>query len=89
VDSIATDLSASGLRVDSAIDPETVAMIAFAIDRLGPASMKASWIGRPVEINVPDAATAALFRAALDVTGRRRSTDRLITITCPTEGRAA
>ena len=85
MDNIATELSASGPRVNSAIDSDTVAMIAFAIDRLGPASMKASWVGRPIEIDVPDAATAALFRAALDLTGRRRSTDRLITITCAAE----
>jgi hypothetical protein len=88
VESIRTDLAAPAPS-DAAVDPGTVAMIAFAIDRLGPASMKAHWVGRPIEIDVPDAATAALFRAALDITARHRSTDRLITITCSAERCAA
>jgi hypothetical protein len=73
----------------AALDAKTVEMIAFAIDRLGPASVKASWVGLPIEIDVPDAATAAAFRAALDLTRQRRSTDRLITIVCAAEREAA
>jgi hypothetical protein len=82
--SFATDLPPPG-----ALDRKTVEMIAFAIDRLGPASVKACAVGRPIAIDVPDAATAAAFRAALDLTGQRRSTDRLITITCAAERQAA
>jgi hypothetical protein len=84
LESLATEFPPIGT-----LDTKTVEMIAFAIDRLGPASVKASWVGRPIEIDVPDAATAAAFRAALDLTRQRRSTDRLITIVCAEERKAA
>jgi hypothetical protein len=71
------------------LDAKLVEIIAFAIQRLGPASSRACWQGRPIEIDVPDPATAAALRAALDLTCRQRSTDRLITIVCPAEPAAA
>jgi hypothetical protein len=52
----------------------------LAIDRLGPAAVRASASGVAVCVKAPDEATAAVFRAALDETARRRSTDRLIRI---------
>jgi hypothetical protein len=59
---------------------EGVDLVVLAIDRLGPASFRASGIGRPVEVAVPDERTAAVFEAALAATGTRRPTDRLISV---------
>jgi hypothetical protein len=63
---------------DSAPDPVSLAVL--AIDRLGPAAVRACASGVAVYVKAPDEATAAVFRAALDETARRRFTDRLIRI---------
>jgi hypothetical protein len=60
------------------VDP--VAAVVMALDRLGPASIRASLSGVGVRVTVPDEKTAAIFRAALAETQRRRVTDRLIEI---------
>ncbi|MGC2411670.1 MAG: hypothetical protein WA459_03105 [Stellaceae bacterium] len=60
--------------------PESVRIAVLAVDSLGPASMRASFTGREVLVAVPDAATAAIFRAAIAETSQTRSTDRLIRI---------
>lgn len=64
-----------------AADPQEVARLVMAIDRLTAASFRASCYGRPVTVTVPDAATAALFEAALAQTKQRRMTDALIRVT--------
>lgn len=61
-----------------AADP--VAMVVMAIDRLGPAAIRACCSGVNVRVTVPDDETASVFRAALAVTQTRRTTDRLIEI---------
>jgi hypothetical protein len=60
--------------------PDPVLLAIFAIDRVGPAAVRACACGTEVCIAAPDEATAAVVRAALEETGRRRSTDRLIRI---------
>lgn len=50
------------------------------MENLGRASMRASFTGIAVEVTVPDAATAAIFRAALAETIRNRPTDRLVRV---------
>jgi hypothetical protein len=60
------------------IDPVSLAI--FAIDRVGPAAVRACASGVEVCVAVPDEATAAVFRAALVETARHRGTDRLIRI---------
>lgn len=60
--------------------PDPVQLVVLAIERLAPATFRSSTLGQPVEIAVPDAATAAVFRAALARTCPTRSTDRLLTI---------
>ena len=65
------------LAVQGANDIE---LVVLAVDRLGPASLRAASIGRPVEVEVPDERTASIFRAALDETRARRPTDRLISL---------
>lgn len=60
--------------------PDPVSLAIFAIDRVGPAAVRACASGIEVSITVPDEATAAVFRAALAETARRRGTDRLIRI---------
>jgi hypothetical protein len=64
-----------------AIEPPDPVMLAiFAIDRVGPAAVRACASGVEVCVAAPDEATAAVFRAALTETARRRGTDRLIRI---------
>jgi hypothetical protein len=60
------------------LDPVSLAI--FAIDRVGPAAVRACASGVEVCIAAPDEATAAVFRAALSETAQRRGTDRLIRI---------
>jgi hypothetical protein len=61
-----------------AVDPVSLAI--FAIDRVGPAAVRACASGVEVCIAAPDEAMAAVFRAALAETARHRGTDRLIRI---------
>jgi hypothetical protein len=65
-------------QVIDAVDPVSLAI--FAIDRVGPAAVRACASGIEVCVAAPDEATAAVFRAALAETARRRGTDRLIRI---------
>ena len=60
--------------------PDPVPLVIFAIDRVGPAAVRACASGLEVRVAAPDEATAAVFRAALAQTARRRSTDQLIRI---------
>jgi hypothetical protein len=60
--------------------PDPVAVAILALDRLGPAAVRASLSGVGVRVTVPDEPMAAVFRAALTETRRRRVTDRLIEI---------
>jgi hypothetical protein len=60
--------------------PDPISLAIFAIDRVGPAAVRASASGVEVRVAVPDEATAAVFRAALAKTARRRATDQLIRI---------
>jgi hypothetical protein len=60
--------------------PDPVMLAIFAIDRVGPAAVRACASGVEVCVAAPDEATAAVFRAALAETATRRGTDRLIRI---------
>jgi hypothetical protein len=60
--------------------PNDVDLVVLAVDRLGPASLRAASIGRPVQVEVPDERTASVFREALEATRARRPTDRLISL---------
>ena len=60
--------------------PDPVRVAVLAIESFGRASMRASFTGTEVRVAVPDAATAAIFEAAIAETARSRSTDRLIRI---------
>ena len=61
--------------------PDPVSLAIFAIDRVGPAAVRASASGLEVRVAAPDEAIAAVLRAALAETAMRRGTDRLIRIT--------
>ena len=61
-----------------ALDPVSLAV--FAIDRVGPAAVRACASGVEVRVAAPDEATAAVLRAALAETARRRATYQLIRI---------
>lgn len=66
-----------GLEMET---PDPVSLAIFAIDRVGPAAVRACASGVEVRVAAPDEATAAVFRAALAQTARRRATDQLIRI---------
>ena len=60
--------------------PDPVQVAVLAMERLGRASMRACFTGAELCVAVPDAATAAIFEAAIAETARSRATDRLIRI---------
>ncbi|HLJ63272.1 MAG TPA: hypothetical protein VKT70_04145 [Stellaceae bacterium] len=60
--------------------PDPVALTVLAINRLGPATLRTAAKGQALRVMVPDAATGAIFRAALTETQKTRQTDRLIEI---------
>jgi hypothetical protein len=60
--------------------PDPVRVAVLAMERFGRASMRACFTGAEVCVAVPDAATAAIFEAAIAETARSRATDRLIRI---------
>lgn len=62
----------------AATDP--VALVALAINELGPASYRAAIFGRPITVTVPDEATAEVYRAAVDLSCKDRPTNHLIRI---------
>jgi len=64
----------------AASGPDLVRIAVLAMEGLGHASLRAAFTGKEVRVAVPDAATAAIFRAAISETARTRSTDRLIRI---------
>ncbi len=61
-------------------EPDPISLAIFAIDRIGPAAVRACASGVEVRVAAPDEATAAVCRAALAETARRRGTDRLVRI---------
>lgn len=62
------------------LTPDPVALAICAIDRIGPASVRACASGIEVCVVVPDEAIAAVLRAALAQTAQWRATDSLIRI---------
>lgn len=60
--------------------PDPVSLAVFAIDRVGPAAVRAAASGVEVRLLAADEATAAVIRAALALTARHRPTDWLIRI---------
>lgn len=60
--------------------PDPVRIAVLAMESLGRASMRACFTGTEVEVQVPDDATAAIFRAALAETVRTRPTDKLVRV---------
>jgi hypothetical protein len=66
----------AGRNAIQTLDPVVLAVL--AIDRVGPAAVRACASGVEVCVTVPDETTARVLRAALAQTARRRGTDRLI-----------
>jgi hypothetical protein len=60
--------------------PDPVRIAVLAMESVGRASMRAAFTGIEVRVAVPDDATAAIFRAALNETTRSRTTDQLVRI---------
>ena len=70
-------------KADSELDGAT--LVALAMDRLTPALLRASIIGVPVTVEVPDEEIAEIFRAALAQTRTGRPTDRLVEVVAKTQ----
>ena len=60
--------------------PDPVLLAVLAIDRVGPAAVRACASGVEVRVSAPDEVTAKVLRAALAQTASWRHTDRLIRI---------
>jgi hypothetical protein len=76
-----TSALVAGLAADAPAEaPDPVSVAVFAIDQVGPAAVRACASGVEVRIAAADEATAAVIRAALAQTARRRPTDRLIRV---------
>jgi hypothetical protein len=70
----------SGTTASRPAEPDPVKIAVLAMDSVGRASMRAAFTGVEVKVAVPDDATAAIFRAALNETARTRSTDQLVRV---------
>ena len=68
----------AGHKAIQTLDPVLLAVL--AIDRVGPAAVRACASGVEVRVSAPDEVTAEVLRAALAQTASRRHTDRLIRI---------
>jgi len=75
---------ADAAHEDTQIDP--VELTVLAVNRLGLATFRTSASGRASKVAVPDARTAAIFRAALQEMQKARRTDRLVDIVVSAEG---
>jgi hypothetical protein len=60
------------------VDPITLTIM--AVNRLGSAQLRTAFHGVAVTVAAPDAATAAIFRAALSQMAKERRTDQLISV---------
>src|SRR5690242_18399929 len=65
---------------DAAGGLDLVTICILAVNRLAPATYRSAVSGKALKVVVPDPQVGAVFRAALDRMGVRRSTDRLIEI---------
>jgi len=59
---------------------DLVALTVLAVNRLAPASLRSATYGKALKVVVSDEQVGAIFRAALEQMGARRTTDRLIEI---------
>ena len=73
-------------RPATAKAPDPVSLAVFAIDRVGPAAVRAAASGVEVRVLAADESTAAVIRAALAQTARHRPTDRLIRVVIDRNG---
>lgn len=69
---------------ETQIDP--VELTVMAVNRLGLATFRTATSGKVSKVAVPDARTAAIFRAALLEMQKARQTDRLVDIVVSAEG---
>ncbi|HTS91545.1 MAG TPA: hypothetical protein VMG55_06065 [Stellaceae bacterium] len=71
----------------SALDLVTLTIL--AVNCLGPATMRSATYGKAHRVVVSDPRVGAVFRAALDLMGETRRTDRLIEVVVETDGVSA
>ncbi len=68
---------------------ELVALTVLAVNRLAPATLRSATFGTALKVTVSDPQTGAIFRAALQQMGERRTTDRLIEIVVESGARSS
>jgi hypothetical protein len=76
-DSVNSDFESTA-KDEPAID--LVALTVLAVNCLAPATLRSATYGKALKVVVSDELVGAIFRAALEQMGLRRSTDRLIEI---------
>ena len=67
---------------------DLVALTVLAVNCLAPATLRSATHGKALKVVVSDELVGAIFRAALEQMGLRRSTDRLIEIVVEDRSRA-
>jgi hypothetical protein len=72
--------SAAGAMLPPGCAVDLVALTILAVNRLGPATLRAVAHGKPLTVTVPDARIGEIFHAALAEMQKSRLTDRLIAI---------
>ncbi|HEV3177554.1 MAG TPA: hypothetical protein VGZ72_16295 [Stellaceae bacterium] len=72
---------------DAAAGLDLVTICILAVNRLAPATLRSATFGKALTVVVPDPRVGAVFRAALERMGAKRSTDRLIEIVVEPDSR--
>ena len=73
---------------DPASAVDLVSLTVLAVNCLAPATMRSATYGKALKVVVSDPRIGAVFRAALDLMGETRSTDRLIEIVVEDDARS-
>jgi hypothetical protein len=73
------------IQPSAAAPIDAIALTVLAVNRLGPATLRAVSLGVPVTVAVPDCKTAAIFQAALSEMRKARPTDRLVSVELTSE----
>jgi hypothetical protein len=75
-----TPLDLGPVAESNAAGLDLVTICILAVNRLAPATLRSATFGKALRVVVPDPQVGAVFRAALERMGAKRSTDRLIEI---------
>jgi hypothetical protein len=90
LDAVSSDHLDPGLESSAKDVPaiDLVTLTVLAVNCLAPATLRSATYGKALKVVVSDELVGAIFRAALEQMGLRRSTDRLIEIVVEDRGRS-